>query len=264
MGVHRLHLPKQSMICLQIDTELLNFEAVGAVFQSGQVLAGQPLRSPNSVDRDLVWCGRIQMSVANVLMDHPPLIRERQPTLPTTTPAVDLPRRSLSSTLPWSSESSDVSSHCIAESLITLRHGAGKRAHRDASSSDDEAPLTRLVHSPDQQQAAESANAADAYPWENCPPGLGMIGFSARFTGGRTTYSQPLWRGFTWFDVHYELNRAVRQKKSLWCICVNGSPVDPLEKVPIATVPHSYIQGQLRRLSAPLDYDTLRAQGLLA
>eukprot|EP00971_Amphidinium_carterae_P140989 2793854-Amphidinium_carterae.1 len=60
------------------------------------------------------------------------------------------------------------------------------------------------------------------------------------------------------------MNRDVRQKKSLWCICVDGIPVDPLEKVPVATVPHSYIQGQLRRLSAPLDYDTLRAQGLLA
>eukprot|EP00971_Amphidinium_carterae_P304204 6045307-Amphidinium_carterae.2 len=49
----------------------------------------------------------------------------------------------------------------------------------------------------------------------------------------------------------------------MWCMCLHGVPVDPAQQVPVATSPFDSICGELRKLDAPLDYDDLRARGLL-
>eukprot|EP00971_Amphidinium_carterae_P341914 6480981-Amphidinium_carterae.2 len=111
---------------------------------------------------------------------------------------------------------------------------------------DDLMPLTQLLASPDDPQAAI-----------NQP----MVIFEGKFENGRTLYSQVLWPHMNWRAAQLELNRDVRRKLVLWCVCVGGVPVDPLAMVPTAHSSFDRITGSLRRLTQPLDYHQLRSNG---
>eukprot|EP00971_Amphidinium_carterae_P029894 588002-Amphidinium_carterae.2 len=86
----------------------------------------------------------------------------------------------------------------------------------------------------------------------------------AMFEGGRTPYQQALWPGMSWDPAQPELNRAVKRKPFLWCICIAGGPVDPSSRVPLASSPYDVIDATVRRLREPLNYEEMRREGRLA
>eukprot|EP00971_Amphidinium_carterae_P339555 6477428-Amphidinium_carterae.1 len=149
------------------------------------------------------------------------------------------------------------------DDCLIIRSGAGKRAsasssavtmHTDqeAAQSDDELPLTALLGDIAQSPPESPPGNAAQQP---------MVVFWGKFHNGRTSYRQVLWPEMRWTEAHTELNRAVRRRKCLWCMCVNETPVDPDAMVPRAQTPFDTIQGSLRRLEVPLDYVQLRLAG---
>eukprot|EP00971_Amphidinium_carterae_P142680 2826344-Amphidinium_carterae.1 len=260
-GVHRCHIPRTVMFCFQIDSLSLSLETVGATLDYDRILTGRDLIDPLAYDYiELQWCFATQSIVANVLFDHPPMLVK----VPRTTTDPVPPAASLSSTMPWSSESS-MSSGTIAVSLQAMQSGGGGNSeHSTGVLSEDERPLTSLLsphHDEDEEEVGDSPDILPAVG--DTDPMANLVSFHGKFVGGRTHYSQALWKGMTWKDAHYELNRDVRQKKTMWWIYYNGSPLDPQALVPTAGVRNMIIQGELRRLKEPLDFDDLRARGIL-
>eukprot|EP00971_Amphidinium_carterae_P187844 3728576-Amphidinium_carterae.3 len=153
------------------------------------------------------------------------------------------------------------------EENLSMRVGGGKRPclssqddgvqgvspNRSSSSSGDHAPLTSLL------QADSAQSSGEATP-SSCSLGP-QISYYAKFVGGRTPYGQVLWPNMTWQRVQDEMNRAVRRKKSLWWMFVNGVPLDPQAIVPAPPERLCYIQGSLHSLTAPLNFEFLRSIG---
>eukprot|EP00971_Amphidinium_carterae_P283404 5626248-Amphidinium_carterae.3 len=253
-GVLRLHVRREAMIGLQINSASLDFSVLGFALADNQLcpIIKENIHFPSGA-QPLIWCASTHMSVANMLFDNPPL------GAPIAQPRAipdPLPRpEAVSSTLPWSSETSDPPTEFIAASLRTLLHGGGRKGRSRASTdtmeelSDDLLPLTNLLQQGDQPTTHASAEALDS--GDVSDQYMDLVAYYAKFPGGRTTYSQPLWKGTTWAHAHSELNREVRQRKSHWCMCWNGLPVDPEATVPVATKPHTYLNGQQGGLSAP-------------
>eukprot|EP00971_Amphidinium_carterae_P270718 5372367-Amphidinium_carterae.2 len=142
---------------------------------------------------------------------------------------------------------------------LSVAEGHGKRG-RTASSSED-SDLIPLAQLADFDAAEPNANGAAS---SNEPAPAHHMSFHGGFAGGRVSYSQALWPGTTWAVAHSELNRAVKRRRNMWAIYIDGRPVDMAAQVPHPRSPYDVIEGTLRRLEAPLDYTALRAANQLA
>eukprot|EP00971_Amphidinium_carterae_P074112 1464789-Amphidinium_carterae.1 len=157
--------------------------------------------------------------------------------------------------------------------VIVEGAGRGKKAGAPSSSSslpvqhtnleaddpEDLLPLSCLVQASSPLQAAQTADL-EVSEDDDCST-RSVVVFEGKFQNGRTLYSQVLWPEMTWHEAQLELNRDVRRKLSLWCMCVGDIPVDPSSRVPQAKSPFDRIIGSLKRLTDPLDYTTLRGMG---
>eukprot|EP00971_Amphidinium_carterae_P350801 6491747-Amphidinium_carterae.1 len=125
-GVLRLHVRREAMIGLQINSVSLEFKVLGFALAYNQLcpIIKEDIHCPNGA-QPLVWCASTQISVANMLIDNPPIgaPSARSCVIPEPLPRTD----AVSSTLPWSSETSDPPTEFIAASLITLLHGGGRK-----------------------------------------------------------------------------------------------------------------------------------------
>eukprot|EP00971_Amphidinium_carterae_P221331 4393973-Amphidinium_carterae.2 len=212
---------------------------------------------------DPVWDNRTQGIIFDLLAQQLPPV---QPVAEETTQSRVSGGHTISSTEPMVQSVRTDQAHSQvhsspAHTAFRLAIGAGRGSASSSSApqsrnaqllldeqedQEDLMPLTQLLSSPDDPQAAI-----------NQP----MIVFEGKFHNGRTLYSQVLWSSMNWRAAQLELNRDVRRKLVLWCLCVDGVPVDPLEMVPSAHSPFDRIVGSLRRLTQPLDYQQLRVTG---
>eukprot|EP00971_Amphidinium_carterae_P117583 2329484-Amphidinium_carterae.2 len=289
-AVNRLFIPGRTMVCLRLDSQALVFSALAVATDANRLLAGRDLDPFRPRDTTpIVWCSATHSQVAELLYDNPPSTNRDDVVASSPTASMSSSHGSMiSSTVLWGSpgatQDSTMSSQCLASSLLLHIGAGGKRrppVHLSSSSSperpisvhssqhtvgelsEDTRPLTALLA--EQQDSVRATSPAPSLEHsDDEPKGLAnSILFSGKFTNGRTQYSQVLWPGYTWKTAHQELNRAVRRRLNLWCMALNGVPVDPEAPLPIATSPHECIKGELLKLSAPLDYDDLRARGLL-
>eukprot|EP00971_Amphidinium_carterae_P331749 6465519-Amphidinium_carterae.1 len=154
--------------------------------------------------------------------------------------------------------------------LSDIRQGGGKRARARPSSSkeepqdgektfsDDADDLLPLIDLAARGSTATSHSVTTPPEEEEQAPAEPMITFGGMFANGRTPYRQVLWPSMTWNDAQVELNRSVKRRRALWCMCVNDTPVDPQARVPLGRTPFDSVEGSLKRLLQPLDYDELR------
>eukprot|EP00971_Amphidinium_carterae_P335407 6471239-Amphidinium_carterae.3 len=221
---------------------------------------------------DPTWDNRMLEKVADLLFSQDIVLEEAVPS-PSQSVSASVSPPSISETepapcdlaLPVREGKSAVTLSDTPASLL-IKSGAGKTSRAASSStaapqgerpdlmSEDELPLTALLETAQDTAKAESDAMDDAAQQP-------MVVFVGMFHNGRTQYRQVLWPAMRWADAQTELNRDVRRRKCLWCMCVNETPVDPTAIVPVAQTPFDTIRGTLRRLAEPLDYDQLRGTG---
>eukprot|EP00971_Amphidinium_carterae_P191888 3807348-Amphidinium_carterae.1 len=109
-GIHRLHLADKAMLCLQLDPVEISYSAIGVCLASNRIVSASELKPEQNVSGDsLCWCSDTQIMVANMLMDFPPAERTAK-VQPVCQDPQERSTRSLSSTIPWSSESASLRS----------------------------------------------------------------------------------------------------------------------------------------------------------
>eukprot|EP00971_Amphidinium_carterae_P331150 6464546-Amphidinium_carterae.2 len=134
LGTQRLHVPGPTMICMHLDAVSLDCSILGVALVDGRAIAGSQLVvRPSDTISAPVWTSRIHLAVASVLLDNPPGLGGI-PGPSSTCIKLEKEHRSLSSTIPWSSETSDdwsISSEDSSASLMVIEVGAGKKRKPD-------------------------------------------------------------------------------------------------------------------------------------
>eukprot|EP00971_Amphidinium_carterae_P316432 6289804-Amphidinium_carterae.6 len=235
----------EPQITLTMNSATLDFNS-----QWGLLVDSQ---SPAPRQADLLWNFGIHSQVVELFRQCDRAVLPKPASAPATEEKVAycspwLKSLLMSDTVPWQDPLPD-DEHLLCE-------GGGTRAHAGTShladDPDDELPLSLL------------ARGSDDPPPDAAEPERPLhISYFAKVPGGRAEYTQPLWPECCWSEVQCELNRAVRRKMSTWWLYFRGVPLDPEAPVPRASSPYDHVQGELRRLTQPLNFQELRANGML-
>eukprot|EP00971_Amphidinium_carterae_P337165 6473871-Amphidinium_carterae.1 len=261
-----LQHPASDWILLEVHCTHLSYRAVSAMHSCGTKTA-----DPDELDDDpnpveLVCCSRIQTIIADLLSNQKTVPADKSPDVDLGASSHDS-SLTISPTAPANVMTIPASKPmCTAQAKLgSIRQGAGKRSRARSSiepcdpasnsDPDDLLPLTTLLGEPAAEPDSHTANDEDD------PASKPMVTFAGKFANGRTPYQQVLWPEMTWKQAHSELNRAVRRKMTMWCMCIDNVPVDPNARVPLATTPFDSVNGSLRSLNTPLDYEQLRRDG---
>eukprot|EP00971_Amphidinium_carterae_P169948 3367380-Amphidinium_carterae.1 len=129
-GVHRLHMVDKAMLCLQLNPVEISYSAIGVCLACNRIVSASELTPELNVSGDsLQWCSDTQIMVANMLMDFPPAVRTAGVQTVQQGPQ-ERSTQSLSSTIPWSSESaslrSQLSAHISDEMMKMRQHCEGE------------------------------------------------------------------------------------------------------------------------------------------
>eukprot|EP00971_Amphidinium_carterae_P103642 2051923-Amphidinium_carterae.2 len=280
-GQCQLCAPKDTWLIIMMDPQMLTFTPLAINTADGNA---RSITAPSIMQHQLVWDFDTQTMVATLLSSHAHTVKQGE--VPQKAIDEDELPCLISPTIPWTAE--DLLGAAFAGGLNTQLYiaqilasrdtcnageqkevveGAGSGGHgkgtpcASAAGNDDDSedllPLVELARrrAPNPMQDCESDEEAER-PFS--------IRFFGAFEGGRTNYSHPLTPGDNWAHIQSELNRAVKRRKANWWLFLHDQPIDPLALVPMASLsPFDCIRGTLKKLDAPLDFDSLRQQGRL-
>eukprot|EP00971_Amphidinium_carterae_P113012 2238389-Amphidinium_carterae.1 len=276
-----LQQPDCDWMLLSVDADYA-FDAVSTMHSCGTV--SREFDSDSEDDPE--WDGKTLGKMADLLSKQatvggstqdpagsPPTEQRSAATISSTEPLGSSPspvslEDTWQSRLPLQATETRAMRHKRKRAAFELREGAGKQgsasklattSHTDATViSDDELPLTHLA-----QRALDEDDAQEVQAAPLSPASQPRVAFVGKFENGRVPHRQILWPQMDWRYAQAELNRSVKIKMSLWCMCLEGKPLDPAAIVPRGTTPFDTVEGSLRRLKQPLDYNMLREAGSL-
>eukprot|EP00971_Amphidinium_carterae_P139866 2770907-Amphidinium_carterae.3 len=219
---------------------------------------------------DPVWSSEVQSIIFELLAAQPEAedcntVKHRcqngsQPTISSTEPMELSSVIEYTSLSPSTCECPVILPHSEASEAFVVIDGAGKGARSRPSTSsavaahperyleeedEDLAPLTNLLGDNSTPTGHQTPPKATDGEDESQAINRPMVVFEGKFDNGRTLYSQVLWPEMNWHAAKVELNRDVRRRMVLWCMCIGGVPVDPLACVPRARTPFDLLTASL-------------------